>query len=303
MYCDVVNVQPQFNLSDEILILNLEIQKTRDKAALLLTVMVPRRPGWVQSPWRDPAPPLSAGCVWKHKHNQLFKPISVAGWHTPTEWVPSTDLAARFLTVHSQISLADTLPLSGYPALTWQQGSSLFTHKVHWLTHSHWVGTQHWPGSKVPHCSLTKFTGWHTPTEWVPSTDLAAGFLTVHSQSSLADTLPLSGYPALTWQQGSSLFTHKVHWLTHSHWVGTQHWPGSRVPHCSLTNFTGWHTPTEWVPSTDLAAGFLTVHSQISLADSHSQHCFSAPSSKLCQIWLHHWGGTLYLRAAVHRRG
>ena len=276
MYCDVVNVQPQFNFSDEILILNLEIQKTRDKAALLLTVMVPRRPGWVQSPWRDPAPPLSAGCVWKHKHNQLFKPISVAGWHTPTEWVPSTDLAAGFLTVHSQSSLADTLPLSGYPALTWQQGSSLFTHKVHWLTHSHWVGTQHWPGSKVPHCSLTKFTGWHTPTEWVPSTDLAARFLTVHSQSSLADTpiewvpstdlaarfltvhsqssladtLPLSGYPALTWQQGSSLFTHKVHWLI--------------------------HTP--------------------SIA-------FSAPSSKLCQIWLHHWGGTLYLHTAVHRRG
>ena len=28
----------------------------------------------------------------------------------------------------------------------------------------------------------------------------------------------------------------------------------------------------------------------------------SAPSSKLCQIWLRHWRGTLYLRAAVHRR-
>ena len=36
---------------------------------------------------------------------------------------------------------------------------------------------------------------------------------------------------------------------------------------------------------------------------SHSKHCFPAPSSKLCQIWLHHWRGTLYLRAAVHQRG
>ena len=30
---------------------------------------------------------------------------------------------------------------------------------------------------------------------------------------------------------------------------------------------------------------------------------FPAPSSKLCQISLRHWRGTLYLRAAVHRRG
>ena len=33
----------------------------------------------------------------------------------------------------------------------------------------------------------------------------------------------------------------------------------------------------------------------------HSEHLFPAPSSKLCQIWLRHWRGTLYLRAAVHR--
>ena len=38
-------------------------------------------------------------------------------------------------------------------------------------------------------------------------------------------------------------------------------------------------------------------------AASHSEHRFLAPSSKLFQIWLHHWKGTLYLRAAVHRRG
>ena len=36
---------------------------------------------------------------------------------------------------------------------------------------------------------------------------------------------------------------------------------------------------------------------------THSKHRFPAPSSKLCQIWLRHWRGTLYLRAAVHRRG
>ena len=36
---------------------------------------------------------------------------------------------------------------------------------------------------------------------------------------------------------------------------------------------------------------------------SHSEDRFPAPSSKLCQIWLRHWRGTLYLRASVHRRG
>ena len=36
---------------------------------------------------------------------------------------------------------------------------------------------------------------------------------------------------------------------------------------------------------------------------AHSEHRFPAPSSKLCQIWLRLWRGTLYLRAAVHRRG
>ena len=36
---------------------------------------------------------------------------------------------------------------------------------------------------------------------------------------------------------------------------------------------------------------------------THSDHRFPAPSSKLCQIWLRHWRGTLYLRAVVQRRG
>ena len=36
---------------------------------------------------------------------------------------------------------------------------------------------------------------------------------------------------------------------------------------------------------------------------THSGHRFPAPSSKLCQNWLRHWRGTLYLPAAVHRRG
>ena len=34
-----------------------------------------------------------------------------------------------------------------------------------------------------------------------------------------------------------------------------------------------------------------------------SEHHFPAPSSKLCQIWLRHGRGALYLRAAVHWRG
>ena len=40
-----------------------------------------------------------------------------------------------------------------------------------------------------------------------------------------------------------------------------------------------------------------------SWAPPHSEHRFPAPSSKLCQIWLRHWRGTLYLRVAVHQRG
>ena len=36
-------------------------------------------------------------------------------------------------------------------------------------------------------------------------------------------------------------------------------------------------------------------------SNPHSEHCFPARSSKLCQNWLHPWRGTLYLCAAVHR--
>ena len=45
---------------------------------------------------------------------------------------------------------------------------------------------------------------------------------------------------------------------------------------------------------------FLCLH--LSHPGSHFEHRFPAPSSKLCQNWLRHWRGTLYLRAAVHRR-
>ena len=38
------------------------------------------------------------------------------------------------------------------------------------------------------------------------------------------------------------------------------------------------------------------------LQDPHSKHRFPTPSSRLCQNWLRHRRGTLYLRAAVHRR-
>ena len=36
---------------------------------------------------------------------------------------------------------------------------------------------------------------------------------------------------------------------------------------------------------------------------AHSEHRFPAPSSKLCQIELRHWRGTVYFCAAVQRRG
>ena len=35
---------------------------------------------------------------------------------------------------------------------------------------------------------------------------------------------------------------------------------------------------------------------------THSKHRFPAPYSKLCQIWLCHWRGTLYLRTAPSER-
>ena len=35
----------------------------------------------------------------------------------------------------------------------------------------------------------------------------------------------------------------------------------------------------------------------------HTEHRFQAASSKLCQNWLRHWRGTLYLHAFVHLRG
>ena len=62
----------------------------------------------------------------------------------------------------------------------------------------------------------------------------------------------------------------------------TPEWPGQYIH----WNFRRWTSNTDTRP------------------DSHSEHCFLAPSSKLCHnIWLRHWRGTLYLRAAVQRRG
>ena len=143
MYCDVVNVQPHFNLSDEIIksswILKYRRQKTKQRCYW---------PWWRHAdqvgsnPLEETPDPLCLQDVSESTNTtKLFKPLSVAGWHNPTEW-------------------------------------------------------------------------------------------------------------------------------------GTQHWPGSKVPHCSLTNFTSSFTSSEY--------------------------CFPAPSSKLCQIWLHHWRGTLYLCTAVH---
>ena len=68
-------------------------------------------------------------------------------------------------------------------------------------------------------------------------------------------------------------------------------------------NWPCWWSVTESVP----AGGFMiesdTAGGSVTESYPHSEHRFPAPSSRLCQIWLRHWRGTLYLRAAVHRRG
>ena len=59
---------------------------------------------------------------------------------------------------------------------------------------------------------------------------------------------------------------------------------------------------------TQSPAGYGTVFKKTRIKLSHDSNrilatlraTFPAPSSKLCQKWLHHWRGTLHLRAAVH---
>ena len=70
-----------------------------------------------------------------------------------------------------------------------------------------------------------------------------------------------------------------------------------------------------WVPKVEQFRSYLLdkawtdgqTHTQVDMAipvfATHSEHRFPAPSSKLCQIWLHHWRGTFYLCTAVHWHG
>ena len=84
--------------------------------------------------------------------------------------------------------------------------------------------------------------------------------------------------------------------------LGVAVWPAS------------WHTPDQvliQLPTqhrqTQTPYSFSSTHcmndQSLLCWKPHSKHRFLAPSSKLCQIWLRHWRGTLYLHAAVQRRG
>ena len=78
-----------------------------------------------------------------------------------------------------------------------------------------------------------------------------------------------------------------------------RNWPGRVLGQMRRDKGYGvplqWRNHTRWpsVEETDGKRGL----------ETHAEHCFPAPSSKLCQNWLRHRRGTLYLRAAVHRRG
>ena len=63
-----------------------------------------------------------------------------------------------------------------------------------------------------------------------------------------------------------------------------------------------WHWPRLWYPRGRGRSVERRVPESI-CSSAHSEHRFPAPFSKLCQSWLRHWRGTLYLRSAVHRRG
>ena len=68
-----------------------------------------------------------------------------------------------------------------------------------------------------------------------------------------------------------------------------------------IWEFVGFVSPRSDIPG-DLGAERQATTSVVSWGQVHSEHRFPAPSSKLCQKWLLHWRGTLYLRAAVRRR-
>ena len=63
----------------------------------------------------------------------------------------------------------------------------------------------------------------------------------------------------------------------------------------STKSFMVWHSRQKQAYGVDVVTGWLTTKS-----NAQSKHRFLAPSSKLCQIRLRHWWGTLCFCAAVH---
>ena len=55
--------------------------------------------------------------------------------------------------------------------------------------------------------------------------------------------------------------------------------------------------------TTSVLQGTVHVLEEMTVMRPHSEHRFPALSSKLCQNWWRRWSSTLYIRAAVHRRG
>ena len=83
-------------------------------------------------------------------------------------------------------------------------------------------------------------------------------------------------------------------YLCHEQRHGLWLWLDLRVRRRSVS-------PRSDIPG-DLGAERQATTSVVSSGQVHIEHRFPAPFSKLCQKWLLHWRGTLYLRAAVHWR-
>ena len=96
------------------------------------------------------------------------------------------------------------------------------------------------------------------------------------------------------------LFSSPLSMFAHTQTSTHTHTP---TPFISISIFREVYSPQVCrfhTQSSLLSSQFLSTFSHI---QTHSEHCFPAPSSKLCQTWLCHWRGTLYLCAAVQWRG
>ena len=140
------------------------------------------------------------------------------------------------------------------------------------LTHKHLQGatTGHW-------CGPSRDSGiqWHHQPCWrsIPWADESCGFIRSLSHTHFYREPPLAIAVGLANIQAFS--------GTVSHAKGLSHGQMRAVVLLSLSH----------------------IYVFTAYCQALSKHCFPAPSSKLCQIWLRYWRGTLYLRAAVHRCG